>query len=142
MRIRRLTIDDYERLVALWDAADLPYRPRGRDRRDRVAREMVDSRSAFLAAEENGQLLGAVLATHDGRKGWINRLAVVPEARSRGVAAALVAAAEEQLAAQGLLVIACLIGMDNTASLALFETQGYARESQIAYLVKRLDSEA
>ena len=142
MRIRNLTIDDVERLVAVWEAAGLPYRPRGRDRRDRVEQEMADLRSAFLAAEEDGEVLGVVLATHDGRKGWINRLAVVPAARCRGVGAALVAAAEEWLAARRLLVIACLIETDNAASLALFQNEGYARDAHIAYLAKRVDSQA
>jgi ribosomal protein S18 acetylase RimI-like enzyme len=142
MQIRELTIDDYDRLIGVWREAGLPCRPSGRDRRDRVAQEMADSRSAFLAAEENGSILGVVVATHDGRKGWINRLAVVPHARRLGVAASLVAAAEERLAAQGLRIIACLIENENDASLALFATLGYARLDDIVYHAKRLDPDA
>jgi len=142
MQIRELTIDDYDRLVGVWREAGLPYRPSGRDRHDRVAQEMADSRSAFLAAEEGGTILGVVVATHDGRKGWINRLAVVPHARRLGVAASLVAAAEERLAAQGLRIIACLIETENSASLSLFAALGYARLDGIVYHAKRLDPDA
>ncbi len=142
MRIRDLTADDYDGLIAVWNAAGLPHRPGGRDRRDRVAREMADSRTAFLAAMEGEAIVGVVVATHDGRKGWINRLAVVPSARRRGVAGALVAAAEERLTAQGIRILACLIETENDASLELFSRLGYLRADDIAYLAKRLDPDA
>ncbi len=142
LRIRNLTIQDYDPLVAVWREAGLPYRPRGRDRRDRVGREMVAGTSAFLGAEESGTLVGVVVATHDGRKGWINRLAVVPSARRGGAARALVAAAERHLESQGLLIIACLVEADNDASLSLFSSLGYRRVDDIVYFAKRLDPDA
>jgi N-acetylglutamate synthase len=142
MQIRELSPDDYERLLSLWQHAGLPHRPRGRDRRDRVEREMDDARSAFLGVEEGGVLMGAVLVTHDGRKGWINRLAVDPAVRREGIATALVAASEQRLADQGIRIISCLIERDNEASLSLFARLGYARHDEIAYLAKRLDPDA
>jgi ribosomal protein S18 acetylase RimI-like enzyme len=142
MQVRELTVDDYDQLIEVWKEAGLPYRPSGRDRRDRVAREMASPNSAFLAAEEKGVILGVVVATHDGRKGWINRLAVIPRARRRGIAGSLVAAAEEWLAEQGLLIIGCLIERENDASLSLFGQLGYARWDEIVYHAKRLDPDA
>jgi ribosomal protein S18 acetylase RimI-like enzyme len=91
--------------------------------------------------EVDGKLLGAVVATHDSRKGWINRLAVDPEHRRRGYEGRLIAAAEEALREQGMQVIAALIETNNPASLALFQRMGYAEiDTGIHYLSKR-DSE-
>jgi N-acetylglutamate synthase len=142
IRIRDLSIDDYDRIAALWEQAGLPFRPRGRDRRDRVEMEMAASRSVYLGAEHDGELVGVVVATDDGRKGWINRLAVKPTARRRGVARALVAAAEARLSARGILIIACLIELENVGSLELFADLGYVRADHIAYVAKRLDPDA
>ncbi len=142
MRIRDLKPGDYDELIALWEAAGLPYRPRGRDGRKRIAREIGGACSIFLAAEERGEsLVGAVLGTHDGRKGWINRLAVRPEHRGRGIGSALVAAVEERLRAMGIEIVTCLIEDWNEESMAFFERIGYVRHPDIVYFSKRRSPE-
>jgi ribosomal protein S18 acetylase RimI-like enzyme len=137
VRIRDLKPEDYDELVALWEASGLPYRPLGRDRRDRMAREMEGDSAVFLAAEEDGALIGVVLGTHDGRKGWINRLAVHPEHRSRGIGTALVAAVEAKLHERGIEIVTCLIERWNEGSAAFFERIGYVPHPDIAYYSKR-----
>ncbi|MCD6136393.1 GNAT family N-acetyltransferase, partial [Candidatus Bipolaricaulota bacterium] len=92
--LRPLTIDDYDGLRDLWQEAGLPYRPNGRDTRENISSQIEGECSIYLAAEENGQLVGAILGTHDGRKGWLNRMAVAPDHRKRGIAAMLVRAVE------------------------------------------------
>lgn len=84
MKIRDLGPEDYDGLIALWEEAGLSYRLHGRDGCERIAREIEGACSVFLAAEEEGRLIGAALGTYDGRKGWVNRLAVLPEHRGRG----------------------------------------------------------
>ena len=140
--IRNFRIEDYDRLTTLWKEAGLSYRPRGRDSRRRIEAELKTGTSIFLVAEMDGKLVGSVIGTHDGRKGWINRLAVHPSYRRRGLAEKLVAEVEKQLSAVGLEVIASLIEQGNTASLQLFQGLGYERMSDIVYLSKRKRPEA
>ncbi len=137
--IRALTIADYDALVRLWREGGLPYRPDGRDRRERIARELEGPSSVFLGAEEDGRLVGAMLGTHDGRKGWINRLVVAPSHRRRGVGAALVREVEKRLAEIGIEVIACLIEDWNRDSMQFFETVGYVHDEEVLYYSKRKD---
>ena len=137
MRIRDLKSGDYEELVALWDATGLPYRPRGRDGPDRIAREIEGDCAIFLAAEEDAKLVGAVLGTHDGRKGWINRLAVLPEHQGRGIGRDLVAEVERRLLEKGIEIVTCLIEDWNEESMAFFGQIGYVKHPDIAYLSKR-----
>ena len=140
--IRDFRIEDYDRLTALWKEAGLGYRPRGRDSRRRIEAELKTGTSIFLLAEMDGHMVGSVIGTHDGRKGWINRLAVHPSYRHRGLAKKLVAEVEDRLSQVGLEVIACLIQKENTASLQLFQSLGYERMSDIVYLSKRKSPEA
>ena len=99
------------------------------------------SPQTVLGLELDGELIGVVVATHDGRKGWINRLAVDPDHRRRNHASRLVATAEAVLREQGIHVIAALVESDNLGSLALFRKMDYVEtESGIHYLTKR-DSE-
>ena len=142
LHIRRLGLDDYDELLALWQRAGLhSLKPQGRDSRAGLTRQLASTVQTILRLEVNGQLVGAVVATHDSRKGWINRLVVNPDHRRRGYAARLIAAAEETLREQDIHVIAALVESDNPASLALFQKVGYVESDPgIHYLTKR-DSE-
>jgi len=143
-RIRRLGPEDYGALLALWQRAGLhSLKPRGRDSRAALARQLASGVQTILGLEVDGQLVGAVVVSHDSRKGWINRLAVDPGQRRRGYGARLVAAAEEVLREQGMRVIAALVESDNPASLALFRKAGYVEiDAGIHYLTKRDGDEA
>jgi len=139
LQVRRLGLRDYDALVALWQRAGLhSLKPQGRDSRAGLARQLASGVQTILGLEVDGQLVGAVVATHDSRKGWINRLAVDPDYRQRGHGGRLIAAAGEVLRAQGMQVLAALVESDNPASLALFRTAGYVEiDPGIHYLTKR-----
>ncbi len=139
---RRLTIEDYDAVIALWQRSGLTsLRPAGRDSREAFAKQLAGGQIA-IGLEEADRLIGVVVATHDTRKGWINRLAIDPDFRRRGYAQRLVEAAEAALRESGLTLIAALIEDDNDASLALFKRLGYAVHTDIYYVSKRDSSEA
>ena len=134
---------DYERLRRLWDASGLHIKPEGRDSQQAFEKQMLSDQQVVLGMEsDSGELVGAVMTTHDGRKGWINRLAVHPDYRRSGIAKQLIKAAEEQLKMQGMTVIAALIEPDNYASLMLFISEGYTEWPGMHYVTKRQSSEA
>ncbi len=137
--IRRLTTDDYDAIRDIWVRSGLTsLRLKGRDAPGEFARQMESGCQIALGAELDGKLVGVVLATHDGRKGWINRLAVDPEYRRRGIAKALIAEAERVLREEkGMRIIAALIEADNEPSLELFQSVGYHLSRDIYYLSKR-----
>lgn len=138
-RIRALGLDDYDDLLALWRRSGLhALKPEGRDSRQAVERQLATGVQTILGLESEGRLIAAVVATHDSRKGWINRLVVDPDHRRRGHGARLVAEAERVLRDQGIRVIAALVESSNRASLALFSEMGYSdAEGSIHYLSKR-----
>ncbi len=130
-------MEDYDAVVSLWKRSRLPYKPAGRDARERIARELEGAGAVFLVAEHGGQVVGTVFATHDGRKGWINRLAVMPASRRQGVAARLVKEAEHRLAEAGIQIVACLIEDGNADSKEFFQSIGYQRFDEISYFTKK-----
>jgi N-acetylglutamate synthase len=137
--IRAFRPSDYDRVMELWFAGGLPLKPQGRDSREAIARQLALPNVRFLVAEEGdgGRVVGTVLATHDGRKGWINRVAVDAALRRRGLGARLVRAAEDWLASEGLDILACLIEEDNDVSMSLFAALGYTKHAEIVYFAKR-----
>ncbi len=137
VRIRTLTIGDYDELLALWRDADLPCRPNGRDSKSSMKYQMEHDPELFLGAFQDDRMVGSVIATFEGRKGWINRLAVAPRNRRKGVAKVLVERAELALREHGAKVIAALVERENSPSLALFQECGYKVHQDIVYLSKR-----
>ena len=134
--IRPLRSDEYASVRAVWQAAGLPTRAAGRDSADAFATQLQQHPTTYLAAVLNGRLVGVVLGTHDGRKGWINRLAVRPSHRKRGVAKRLLAACEAALGEQGIEIVAALIEHGNDASVAAFESAGYQADVPVHYYRK------
>ncbi len=135
--LRRLTIDDHAAILALWQRAGLhSIRPEGRDSQSEFEKQFAGGQIA-IGLEEDGKLIGVVLATHDTRKGWINRLAIEPDYRRNGYGEQLVQAAEVALREAGMHLMAALIEEGNDASLALFEKLGYAPHQHLYYVSKR-----
>ncbi len=136
--IRRLKISDYDELVAFWQRSSLSsYRPRGRDSREAIVKEIQRTETAFFGMFDGDKMIGSVIATTDGRRGWINRLTVDPEYRGQGLAARLLSECEDFLHKLGLKVIAALIEDDNQGSFSAFKKSGYIYGPDIAYYSKR-----
>lgn len=133
----RLSSAQHDELSALWQAAGLPIKPGGRDSRAGLITQMASGTQTLLGLRIGERLIGAVVLTHDGRKGWINRLAIHPDYRRQGYAQRLIAAGERVLREQGMQVIAALVEDWNDASLDLFEQAGYQRHDDIHYFTKR-----
>ena len=137
MQIRKLTIDDYDEIVSLWSRAHLPFKPGGRDSRRALEAQIGANPGFFLGAFEDDRLVGTVILSSDTRKGWVNRLAVDPSYRRRGVAKALIEESEKTLRGHGLRIFCSLIEGSNVASKALFKKCGYSEYVDISYFTKR-----
>jgi len=137
--IRAFNIYDYKYVLNLWKISDLPFRPKGRDRKEKIAKELKNDCAIFLVAEIDDAIVGVVFGTHDGRKGWINRLAVHPDFRNKGIAKSLVNDVEEQLLNRGIEIMTCLIEGENNVSHNVFRKLGFKRWNKITYYSKRMN---
>jgi N-acetylglutamate synthase len=135
--IRRAGPQDYDGIVSLWTRAGLEHRPTGRDSRHNLEREMADPEADILLAMVGERIVGTVIGTNDGRKGWVNRLAVDPDHRGKGVAQALVAEVEACFRDRSIGVFSCLVMADNDPSQRLFEGIGYDRHPEVIYYSKK-----
>ena len=138
MDIQPFMIDDYEAMIALWERSGLPFEKDGRDSRAGIERQMFDDHIAIITLKDQGKLIGVIIATSDGRKGWINRLAVDPDYRGRRLAARLIEAAEERLVEMGVNVIGGLIEDQNFPSMAAAKHCGYEGWEHLVYFRKKL----
>ena len=141
IRLRSFQVEDYDKLISLWDASELPYRPLGRDSRAKIETELEFGCTVAVVAERDGKLIGSLWGTHDGRKGWLNRLAVAPEFRNRGLARLLVEKVEAMFDELGIDIVGVLVEDWNKDSMDVFEKLGYVRHKDIYYYSKRKNAE-
>jgi len=134
--IRRLRLSDYDAIIEVLDVCGLNPRVRGRDSRTALGRQLRSRQTLYLGAFDGSRLIGTIFGTHDTRKGWINRLAVLPEYRHSGVASKLVRECERGLRKYGLEMFATLIDEGNVASRRLFSKLGYSSSDILYYRVK------
>lgn len=142
MDIEPFQIDDYDELLALWSRCGLPYDIERRDNRAAIETQLFDDHVTMLVLKDEGRIIGSIIGSHDGRKGWINRLAIDPAYRGRGLAAVLLESAEQYLFDGGIRVFAALIEDENTPSMAAFAKAGYEPWKRIVYFSKRLSHDA
>lgn len=142
IEIRTLTIKDYEAVVELWKSAGLPFKPRGRDSKRMIEKQMKAFPKFFIGAFHEDKLVGVVIDSYDGRmKGWINRLAVDPAYRRQGLAQQLIGHAEEALEKRGAAIFCALIETSNEESVTLFQKMGYVADREVLYVTKRKNKE-
>ena len=128
--------DDYDEIVKVWREAGLSVRRSGRDARLAFVQQLSHFPDLYLKAVIDGRIVGVIFGTHDWRKGWINRLAVLPECRRRGVGAALLLAGDEAIRGHGIGIVSALIEADNRTSATFFEKMGYLADVPVIYYRK------
>ncbi len=136
--IRRLTIDDYDDIISVWVDAGLPHKLLGRDNRKMMAKEMQHPTSAFFGLFEDDQMIGVGIANFDGRRGWVNRVAIRPDHRGSYLAGRIIEACEAFLREAGAVVMCALIEELNEPSMTCFEKAGYSCANEVMYWTKRL----
>jgi ribosomal protein S18 acetylase RimI-like enzyme len=135
--IKKLKPDHYEAIIRVWVLAKLPHHTTGRDSRKHLTKEIKKEPDLFYGAFVGKALVGVAFGSYDGRRGTINRLAVIPNYRRKGIAEKLVARCEKALRARGATVITTLIDIPNDGSVGLFKKMGFVPHPKVLYLSKR-----
>ena len=80
-------MDDFQQVTNLWRSTDGMSQL---ESAEELGRFLTRNPDCSILAEENGQLLGAILCGHDGRRGYMYHAAVSALARGRGVGRTMV----------------------------------------------------
>jgi ribosomal protein S18 acetylase RimI-like enzyme len=111
---REFVMDDYDGAVALWQRMEGVEVCEG-DSRDEIAQYLRRNPGLSHVVEADGQIVGAALCGHDGRRGWIYHLAVATTHRRQKIGQQLLEACLNGLRAAGLKRAIILVAGDNPA---------------------------
>lgn len=96
-----MTIDDYDEVFAMWQITSKRALSKA-DERDQIARYLQRNAGMSQVAVTDGKIVGTVLAGHDGRRGFIHHMAVLPQYRRRRIGHKLAERAIACIAADGI----------------------------------------
>ncbi len=116
VHIRPCRLEECPAVLDLWTAAGAD--PTVTDTLEDVERLVRENGDLFLVAAQEASVVGTIIATWDGWRGHIYRLAVRPESRRKGIGRALVQEAERRLVARGSRRIVCLVLQEDAQAVA------------------------
>ena len=90
-----------------------------------------------LVARHDSQIVGAVLCGHDGRRGYLNHLAVLPEYRNQGLGRSLVDRCLAALASLGILKCNIFLYTDNGSGEQFWNRCGWSEREDLKVLQRR-----
>ncbi len=123
-----MTMDHYEAVTALWRAAEGLWQSDDNEY-DNMARFLARNPGLSQVSLEDGKVVGAVKCGHDGRRGYLHHLAVLPEYQHRGIGRALVAACLARLREEGITKVRCFVRDDNANALAFWRRVGFMEQA-------------
>ena len=138
MQIIPMTIEDYDAVYDLWLHTPGMGLNTADDSREGIAAYLRRNPTTCFTAKEGDRLLGAILAGHDGRRGYISHTAVREDAQRQGVGTALVEAVLEALQAEGIRKVALVVFARNEKGNAFWEKLGFTGRDDLVYRNKAL----
>ncbi|MGI4814201.1 MAG: GNAT family N-acetyltransferase [Janthinobacterium lividum] len=128
--IRPMLIEDYDSVIALMrQTPGVSFRDA--DSREATRRYLARNPGLSFVAEIGGNSVACVMSGHDGRRGYLQHLVVLPEQRRKGIANALV---ERCLAALDVLGISKThidVIKTNATARAYWESQDWKLRNDI-----------
>jgi N-acetylglutamate synthase len=130
MSIRRMSIEDYDAVIGLLTATS-GVRLRDADSREATARYLERNPGLSFVASGDGDMVGCVMCGHDGRRGYLQHLAVSPPHRRTGIGSALVEACLTGLESLGIRKTHIDVLVENHSAHDFWRRRGWQKRDDI-----------
>ena len=133
MEIRKMTIQDYEKVYELWMSCKNMGFNDIDDSKEGISRFLERNPNTSFVAIENENLVGIILGGHDGRRGYIYHLSVNENYRKNGIGSELVKNCLESFKLEKISKVALLVFKYNEVGNLFWEKQGFILREDINY---------
>jgi ribosomal protein S18 acetylase RimI-like enzyme len=122
--LRPMTERDLPAATRLWSTAEGVELAEGDSTEELTCYLRRNAGGSFVALAGE-QLVGAVLAGHDGRRGFLYHLAVATDRQGAGIGRALVGSSVAALKAAGIVRVLIFVARDNRRGRSFWTKQGW-----------------
>ncbi len=139
LKICPLTLDDYEPVMELWHGAS-GVGLSGADEKQNIRTYLERNPGlSFVAKDGDGRVAAAVLAGHDGRRGFLHHLAVAESHRRKGLGRILVERCLNQLQRIGIQKCHGFIFADNNGGLEFWKAVGWGERMDLKVISRDIN---
>ena len=138
MIIRLMTIEDYEKVYQLWLSCEGMGLNNLDDSKDGIAKYLNRNPETCFVAEKSDEIVGVIIAGHDGRRGFIYHTAVNSDYRNQGIATKLVDVTMDALKANGINKVALVVFDRNEVGNTFWEKVGFTAREDLVYRNKAI----
>ena len=135
--IRCMTIEDHKEALQLWQATEWVSLSETDDREPMES--FLDRNPGLsLVARDGDRLIGTILCSHDGRRGFLIHLAVDEPYRRQGIGSALVQRCLDALAQEGIVKCNIFFIEENKAGIEFWARQGFEMLPHFGWMQKAI----
>ena len=131
VKIRVMTIADFDGICEVWKNHE-GTNPVD-DSAEGCAKYIRRNPTTSFVAEDNGKIVGTILAGHDGRRGLFHHVSVLPEYQKQGIGKMLVDNAMDALEKEGITKVLLVVFKDNDNGNAFWEHIGFTKRDDLFY---------
>ena len=131
VKVRVMTVNDWDGVAEVWEDHEgtnpVDDSPEG------FAKYLKRNPATSFVAEDEGRIIGTILAGHDGRRGIFHHVSVLPEYRKQGVGKMLVESAMDALEKEGITKVLLVVFEHNKNGNEFWEHMGFTVRNDLIY---------
>ncbi|MGF1736546.1 GNAT family N-acetyltransferase [Photobacterium satsumensis] len=128
--IREMDISDYPQVIKLWSETEA-MQLRDADSHQNISKYLSLNPGLSFVAMDNTKITGAILAGTDGRRGYIQHLAVCSTCQGLGIGAKLLLSAIDALKEQGIPKTHLFVANENINAQHFYEKLGWFPRDEV-----------
>ncbi len=140
VEIRDMTIADYDVVYELWSESE-GIGLSDADSKEGIKRFLERNPHFSFVAVDEGQIVGAALCGHDGRRGYIHHLATARSHRCQGIGRSLVGRCMYALMRIGIGKCHLFVFGDNQGAIDFWEQVGYSQRVELLMMSQQIAGE-
>ena len=133
INIRVMTLEDYDQVYHLWSGIKGFGIRTIDDSREGVEKFLKRNPTNSVVAEKDGEIIGAILCGHDGRRGCMYHVCVAKAWREHGIGHKMALAAMEALKAEGINKVSLIAFRSNTIGNKFWRKVGWTFRDDLNY---------
>lgn len=130
MIIREMKPEDYDQIYSMWQITSKRALSEA-DSRQGIEKYLARNPGMSIVAEIDGKIVGTVLAGHDGRRGFIHHMAVMPQFRRHGIGKKLAKAATDKIFEDGIDKIHIFCYQNNETGQSFWRDFGFEKREDV-----------
>ncbi len=135
LQIEILDLIHYDEVMSLWKRCE-GIGLSDADKRQNIEFYLERNPGLSFIAIDSNVIIGAILAGHDGRRGYIHHLAVAPSHRKQGIGRVLVEKCLCLLKKEGITKCHLFVFQKNRNAISFWETVGWLQRTDIKIISK------